>query len=147
MLRWIADDPLAWRTQPRSFLPSSRGLLDRALSVLPGLTLPISTILASEDRIVDNTAVEKIVAPHEDRAPAWRARARARGAGCARRDRRRARRPVKLTISHVRIPMRYRFGHARTDRSVADNIVVEAELADGTRGWGECVREYVTGEP
>ena len=43
--------------------------------------------------------------------------------------------------------MRYQFGHARSPRNVADNVIVEVELSDGARGWGESVpREYVTGE-
>jgi L-alanine-DL-glutamate epimerase-like enolase superfamily enzyme len=43
--------------------------------------------------------------------------------------------------------MRYRFGHARATRQVADDVVVEIELDDGARGWGEGVpRDYVTGE-
>jgi muconate cycloisomerase len=54
---------------------------------------------------------------------------------------------VLIRVRHVSIPMRYRFGHARAGRSVADNVLVEVELVDGARGWGECVpRDYVTGE-
>jgi len=54
---------------------------------------------------------------------------------------------VKLTVRHVSIPMRYRFGHAKAARAIADNLVVEVVLEDGTRGHGEAVpREYVTGE-
>ncbi|MEO6951017.1 MAG: enolase C-terminal domain-like protein [Polyangia bacterium] len=54
---------------------------------------------------------------------------------------------MKVSASHVRIPMRYQFGHARSPRNVADNVIVEVELSDGSRGWGESVpREYVTGE-
>lgn len=61
----IRADELAWRTQPRSFLAPSRGLLDRAISVLPGLTLPIITLLADSDRIVDNAKVEALLAPRQ----------------------------------------------------------------------------------
>jgi muconate cycloisomerase len=43
--------------------------------------------------------------------------------------------------------MRYSFGHARATRQRAENVLVRAELADGTLGWGEGIpREYVTGE-
>jgi len=62
--KWISDDPLAWKTQPRAFQATSRGLLDQALSRLPTLTLPIATLLADGDRIVDNAGVEKLVASH-----------------------------------------------------------------------------------
>jgi L-Ala-D/L-Glu epimerase len=53
---------------------------------------------------------------------------------------------VKIEVRHVSIPMRYRFGHARAARAVADNIVVQVTLSDGTSGFGEAVpRQYVTG--
>ncbi|MEO6951018.1 MAG: alpha/beta fold hydrolase [Polyangia bacterium] len=61
----IRADELAWRTQPRSFLAPSRGLLDRAISVLPGLSVPITTLLADSDRIVDNATVERLLAPRQ----------------------------------------------------------------------------------
>jgi len=64
ILRWITDDPLAWHDQPRAFQATSRGLLDQALSVLPTLTVPLATILADADRIIDNAGVEKLVATH-----------------------------------------------------------------------------------
>ena len=53
----------------------------------------------------------------------------------------------KLTAYILRVPLRKPFRHASAVRHYSDNIVVEAELADGTTGWGEGVpREYVTGE-
>lgn len=52
-----------------------------------------------------------------------------------------------LALYHVRIPMRFSFGHARAKRSQADNVFARVTLADGQVGWGEAVpREYVTGE-
>jgi len=45
------------------------------------------------------------------------------------------------------IPLRRPFRHAAGDRQVADPIVIEAELADGTTGYGETLpRPYVSGE-
>jgi muconate cycloisomerase len=57
--------------------------------------------------------------------------------------------------SHIRyvrlyplaIPLRKPFRHATHERTVADPIVVEVELADGTCGYGETLpRFYVSGE-
>ena len=43
--------------------------------------------------------------------------------------------------------MRVSVRHAAADRAVADSIIVEVELTNGTRGFGETLaREYVTGE-
>ncbi len=53
----------------------------------------------------------------------------------------------KLTASILRVRLRKPFRHASAVRHYSDNILVEAELDDGTIGWGEGVpREYVTGE-
>lgn len=53
----------------------------------------------------------------------------------------------KLTAWILRVTLRKPFRHASHQRHYSDNIVVRAELADGTEGWGEGVpREYVTGE-
>lgn len=54
---------------------------------------------------------------------------------------------ARLNIHRLAIPMKQSFRHAAAQRSVAEPIIVEAELADGTCGWGEThPREYVTGE-
>lgn len=53
----------------------------------------------------------------------------------------------KLTAWILRVDLRKPFRHASHERHYSDNLVVRAELADGTEGWGEGVpREYVTGE-
>lgn len=60
-----------------------------------------------------------------------------------------------IPSSHIRyvriyplaIPLRRPFRHAAREREVADPIVIEVELADGTLGYGETLpREYVSGE-
>jgi muconate cycloisomerase len=53
----------------------------------------------------------------------------------------------RLTVYPLLIPLRHRVSHAAAQRKVADPIVVEVELSDGTLGYGETVpRSYVTGE-
>lgn len=53
----------------------------------------------------------------------------------------------RITLYHVAVPLRKPIRHASHERSVSDNLVVRAELADGTEGYGEGVpRSYVTGE-
>lgn len=58
-------------------------------------------------------------------------------------------------LSHIRyvrlyplaIPLRRPFEHATKKRAVADPVVIEVELADGTVGYGETLpRPYVSGE-
>ncbi|MBI4580407.1 MAG: hypothetical protein HY718_11935 [Planctomycetes bacterium] len=52
-----------------------------------------------------------------------------------------------LRIYPLAIPLRRPFEHAAHTRQAADPVVVEAELADGTLGYGETLaRPYVTGE-
>lgn len=52
-----------------------------------------------------------------------------------------------LRLYPLAIPLRKPFEHAAKTREVADPIVVEAELGDGTLGHGETLaRPYVTGE-
>ena len=60
-----------------------------------------------------------------------------------------------IPSSHIRyvriyplaIPLRRPFRHAARARAVADPIVIEVELADGTLGYGETLpRDYVSGE-
>lgn len=52
-----------------------------------------------------------------------------------------------VRLHPLAIPLRKPFRHAAHERSVADPLVVEVELADGTRGYGETLpRPYVTGE-
>ncbi len=54
---------------------------------------------------------------------------------------------VCIRLYPLSIPMRKPFRHAAHERAVADPLVVEIELADGTRGYGETLpRPYVTGE-
>lgn len=64
VMQRIRADELSWRTQPRSFLAASRGLLDRAICLLPNLAVPITTLLAEADRVVDNARVERLLASH-----------------------------------------------------------------------------------
>lgn len=53
----------------------------------------------------------------------------------------------QLTAYILRVELRKPFRHASAERNYSDNILVRAELADGTTGWGEGVpRDYVTGE-
>ena len=53
----------------------------------------------------------------------------------------------KVTIWQLAIPLRQRFRHAATERSVAEPLIVAVELADHTVGYGEThPRPYVTGE-
>jgi muconate cycloisomerase len=52
-----------------------------------------------------------------------------------------------ITLHHVAVPLRKPIRHASHERSASDNLVVRAELDDGTTGYGEGVpRSYVTGE-
>ena len=52
-----------------------------------------------------------------------------------------------LTALQVRIPLRRTVKHASHARVENDTLLVRAETADGTVGWGEGLpREYVTGE-
>ena len=54
---------------------------------------------------------------------------------------------VAIQVWPLQIPLRRPFKHAAAERSVADPIVVEVELANGTIGYGETLaRPYVTGE-
>ncbi len=54
---------------------------------------------------------------------------------------------VAIQIWPLQIPLRKPFKHAAAQRSTADPIVVEVELADGTIGYGETLpRPYVTAE-
>lgn len=52
-----------------------------------------------------------------------------------------------ITLYHVAVPLRKPIRHASHERSISDNLIVRAELSDGTVGFGEGVpRSYVTGE-
>jgi muconate cycloisomerase len=54
---------------------------------------------------------------------------------------------VAIQVWPLQIPLRQPFKHATAERSVADPLVVEVELANGTIGYGETLaRPYVTGE-
>ncbi len=54
---------------------------------------------------------------------------------------------ARLAIWRLAIPLRRRVDHAAAERIVAEPVVVEVELADGTTGYGEThPRPYVTGE-
>lgn len=54
---------------------------------------------------------------------------------------------TKLTLHLVSIPMLMSVKHALAERTVATNVVLLAENADGNVGVGECCpRDYVTGE-
>lgn len=62
---FIRADARAWKTQPRAFLRPSQELLARAVAAVPRLGMPISVMLASDDKIVDNLAVERLFGGHE----------------------------------------------------------------------------------
>lgn len=52
-----------------------------------------------------------------------------------------------IDLFHVAVPLRKAIKHASHARTVSDNLIVRATLADGTVGHGEGVpRSYVTGE-
>jgi muconate cycloisomerase len=52
-----------------------------------------------------------------------------------------------LTLIHVAVPLRTAIKHASQERTVSDNLIVRATLANGQLGHGEGVpRPYVTGE-
>ena len=54
---------------------------------------------------------------------------------------------LQVTIHRLAIPMKVKFAHAASTRAVAEPIIVEIELTDGTIGYGEThPRDYVTGE-
>ena len=54
---------------------------------------------------------------------------------------------VTLEAIHVRLPLKRAVKHASATRAETDNVLVRAQLADGSVGWGEGVpRDYVTGE-
>lgn len=53
----------------------------------------------------------------------------------------------RLTLHPLAIPFRKPFAHAASVRETADPVVIAAELADNTIGYGETLpRPYVTGE-
>jgi muconate cycloisomerase len=53
----------------------------------------------------------------------------------------------RLTAYVVRLQLKHAFTHASATRRESENVLVQCELADDTRGWGEGVpRSYVTGE-
>ncbi len=53
----------------------------------------------------------------------------------------------RVTVYPLAIPMRRKVSHASSERVVADPVVLELELMDGTVGYGETLaRPYVTGE-
>lgn len=61
VIEWIRSDRLAWRSQPRAFIaPSGRIQID-ALSALARPKSPMTTFLATTDRIVDNAAITDLV--------------------------------------------------------------------------------------
>ena len=54
---------------------------------------------------------------------------------------------IELVARFIRIPFRFRYGHARKQHQGLDAIVCHARDEDGRVGWGEAVpRTYVTGE-
>lgn len=54
---------------------------------------------------------------------------------------------VGLKLHRVAVPLKRVVKHASFERSVSENLVVRAELSDGSIGYGEGVpRPYVTGE-
>lgn len=54
---------------------------------------------------------------------------------------------VAIQVWPLQIPLRRKFKHAAAERTVADPIVVEVELANGMVGYGETLaRPYVTAE-
>lgn len=54
---------------------------------------------------------------------------------------------ARLSVHHVRIPLRRAVRHASHARTETDSLIVCCELTDGSRGWGEGLpRDYVTGE-
>jgi muconate cycloisomerase len=54
---------------------------------------------------------------------------------------------VALKLFRAAVPLKRVVKHASFERSVSENLVVRAELSDGTIGYGEGVpRPYVTGE-
>lgn len=54
---------------------------------------------------------------------------------------------TKLEIHEVRIPFRFRFGHALADRREARNLILILHTDQDAVGYGEVVpREYLTGE-
>lgn len=54
---------------------------------------------------------------------------------------------IRLTVFHVRIPLKHRVRHASHSREETDSLIVRGELDNGAVGWGEGVpRPYVTGE-
>lgn len=54
---------------------------------------------------------------------------------------------ASLTLFHIAAPLKKVVRHASFERSVSENLVVQATLADGSTGYGEGVpRTYVTGE-
>ncbi len=54
---------------------------------------------------------------------------------------------AKLTLLRVAVPLKKVIRHASFERSVSENLIVQASLKDGSVGYGEGVpRPYVTGE-
>jgi muconate cycloisomerase len=53
----------------------------------------------------------------------------------------------ELRLFRLQVPLRTKFEHSGSARRTTDNLVVRAELEDGTSGYGEGVpRPDVTGE-
>ncbi len=61
VLGWIRADALAWRTQPREFIPASTRIQSDAIAALARVRSPVTTFLAEGDLIVDNGAVAALV--------------------------------------------------------------------------------------
>ena len=61
VLAWIAADPLAWKGQPRPFVEYSLATMAQAIDALPTVDVPMHTFLASDDQIIDNDAVAKLL--------------------------------------------------------------------------------------
>lgn len=132
------------------------------------LDMPILSILAGDDDIVDN-----------ERLKAWHDRLKARDKtlkvfeGCrhflpfqenvddvvdfvtrwiekrrnAPHPRRGEGRIKEVHIMHVSLPLRVKFRHAITSRSESDSVFLKVTLDNGAVGYGESLpREYVTGE-
>ena len=60
--QFIEADTLRWNAVPRPFLSPSKVVLERALAGLPSIGSPIRCLLATDDRLIDNTRTGELMA-------------------------------------------------------------------------------------
>jgi len=65
VVRYISEDPLAWRDQPSRFPPRSQELLSRAIESIPKLTKRCLCLLAEHDLLINNEKTKALLGSHQ----------------------------------------------------------------------------------